>query len=169
MRATLLVLLVAGVVTPAAAHHPDRECDPVTPRIDVIGPLGNCLPEEHRRKYNRPTYWGGKIAYKIAPSSQEAMAWHRAEHRGDYDCDRGRVVSHYFYLKPYEAMRIGSRRSVKPEFQPKPARNTDYLPSRNTDEEAAPTDSDDELDLDVDTDDALELEPVQIELPSLRR
>jgi len=117
MRTSLMMLCVVGLAVPAIAHHPDRECTPVSQRVDVIPPLGNHLPESYRRRYNRPTYVGGKIAYYIAPSSQEAMAWHKAEHRGDYDCDRGRVVPHYFYQKPYEALRIGGRKSVKPENQ----------------------------------------------------
>ncbi|TWT84011.1 hypothetical protein CA13_54850 [Planctomycetes bacterium CA13] len=108
----LLVLVVATMVsTPVLAHHPDRKCQPVHPRYDVIGPLGNRLPESYRRSYNRPTYLGGKIAYKIAPSSQEAMAWHRAEHRCAYDKCEGRRVPQYFYPKPWEALKVGARTS----------------------------------------------------------
>lgn len=93
-------------------------------RIDVIGPIGNRLPPSYRRQYNRPTYVGGKIAAKIAPSSQEAMAFHRAEEFGLYD-DNGikgalscqhqppqRVVQLYFYPKPWEALTVGPRRDV---------------------------------------------------------
>lgn len=71
----------------------------------------------HRRRYNRPTNWGGKIAYSIAPSSQEAMRWHRATHQGQYKYDAPRMVAHYFYPKPWEAIRIGARpnRVVKPD------------------------------------------------------
>lgn len=91
-------------------------------RIDVIGPIGNRLPPSYRRQYNRPTYIGGKIAAKIAPSSQEAMAFHRAEELGLYDnngvkgalagkhCPPQRVEQHYFYPKPWEALAIGPRR-----------------------------------------------------------
>ncbi|TWU41826.1 hypothetical protein [Novipirellula artificiosorum] len=118
-------LIVASCLTTSAlAHHPDRECQPVYPRVDVIGPLGNCLPESYRRKYNRPTYLGGKIAYKIAPTSQEAMAWHRAEHHGAYDNPHGRCVSQYFYPKPWEALRVGARASKNAEQDdesPRPA------------------------------------------------
>ena len=95
--------------TSASAHHPERECQPVTRRIEVIPPLGNRLPPEYRRRYNRPTEFGGRIAYWIAPSSQEAMAWHDAQHRGDYECDRGRVVPRYIYAKPWEAIVVGPR------------------------------------------------------------
>ncbi len=125
---TRLVLLALAMFTTALAptisfaHHPERETQPVHPRIDVIGPLGNRLPPSYRRMFNRPTYLGGKIAYHIAPSSQEAMAWHRAEHRGLYDGNCPRVVDLYFYPKPWEAMRTGQRRSVLAPETTKPAR-----------------------------------------------
>ncbi len=110
----LLVTLVAAVVMPAiaVAHQPDRETQPPHQRIDVIGPLGNRFPPSYRRVYNRPTYLGGKIAYLIAPSSQEAMAWHKAEHIGAYKNHLPRIENTYFYPKPWEAMRIGQRVSV---------------------------------------------------------
>ena len=110
-RLCLRVFLAAPLVlmaTVASAHHPDRKSAPVRPRIDLIGPIGNHLPPEYRRQYNRPTNIGGKIAYCIAPSSQEAMAWHRAQHSRAYECDRPRLVRHYFYPKPWEALKIGA-------------------------------------------------------------
>ncbi|MEM9644451.1 MAG: hypothetical protein AAF989_05620 [Planctomycetota bacterium] len=125
MRRSLILLLVSAWAIPVSAHHPDRQCQPVIPRVDLIPPMGKHLPAGHRRTYNRPSYWTGKLAYKIAPESQEAMAWHRAEHRGDYECDRCRVVPQYYYPKPYEALRIGARRpsqanaSVTPSSPPK--------------------------------------------------
>ncbi|TWU65628.1 MULTISPECIES: hypothetical protein [Crateriforma] len=124
MRIAIFTAVVAVMTIPASAHHPNRETTPVIPRVDLLPPLGNCLPEGYRRKYNRPTYIGGKIAYYIAPSSQEAMAWHRAEHRGDYECKRGRVVPQYFYQKPYEALKIGGRKDVNA-----PARSEQTSPS----------------------------------------
>ncbi|MEM9826079.1 MAG: hypothetical protein AAF958_05795 [Planctomycetota bacterium] len=99
-----------GLPHDASAHHPDRECQPVTPRIDCIPPLGNSLPPGYRRRYNRPSYWMGRISYCIAPSSQEAMAWHKAQHRGDYDCNRGYVRPYYRYTKPWEALTVGVRK-----------------------------------------------------------
>jgi hypothetical protein len=93
-------------------------------RIDVIGPVGSRLPESYRRQYNRPTYLGGKTAAIIAPSSQEARAWQRAEELGLYDdngikgalhgkhCPPKRVEQHYFYPKPWEVLTVGPRRSV---------------------------------------------------------
>ncbi len=108
-------------ITTSNAHHPDRETQPPRQRIDVIGPLGNRLPASYRRVYNRPTNLGGKIAYWIAPSSQEAMAWHQAQHAGLYDnggplkapCPR--VENLYFYPKPWEALQVGQRRSKTAE------------------------------------------------------
>ncbi|EMI56545.1 hypothetical protein [Rhodopirellula sallentina] len=92
-------------------------------RVDVIGPLGNRLPESYRRKYNRPTYIGGKIASKVEPSSQEAIAFQRAEELGLYDnngvkgalngkhCPPQRVEQHYFYPKPWEVLAVGPRKT----------------------------------------------------------
>ena len=108
-----------------SAHHPGDH-GPVTvwPRIDVIGPIGNRLPPSYRRQMNRPTYLGGKIAHAIAPTSQEAMAWHRAEHRGWYDdngvkglmhgkhCPAQRKTLHYFYPKPWQVLPVGPRQAA---------------------------------------------------------
>ncbi len=147
MRTALLFICLAAMAVPVTAHHPNRETGPVIPRVDFLPPLGNRLPPEYRRVYNRPTYLGGKIAYLIAPSSQEAMAWHRAEHRGDYECNRGRVVNQYFYAKPYEALRIGGRRSVKADPNEQAAPELTGLSAEYDDqyEEGQSPDSDDEL------------------------
>ncbi|WP_146458807.1 hypothetical protein [Rubripirellula tenax] len=109
----VLVAAMALAAVAAEAHHPDFENQPVRPRVDVIGPIGNRLPSSYRRKYNRPTNFGGWLAYHVAPSSQEAMAWHDATHRDAYKCDRPRLEMHYFYPKPYEALRIGPRRDSR--------------------------------------------------------
>lgn len=104
------------------------------PRIDVIGPLGNRLPESYRRQYNRPTYLGGKVAAVIAPSSQEAMAWQKAETLGLYDkngikgringykCPPQRVEQHYFYPKPWEVLQVGPRQDSSAAAIPNPIR-----------------------------------------------
>ena len=118
MRWLITLTVLAGMALPAVAHHPDRENHPVWPTFDLIGPLGNRLPASHRRKYNRPTYWGGKIAYYIAPSSQEAMSWHDAAHRRAYKDHRPRLEVHYFYPKPWEALRIGARKPSDPGETP---------------------------------------------------
>jgi hypothetical protein len=100
---------MACFLHPLSAHYPDRGSQRVHQRIDVIGPLGNRLPMEYRRRYNRPTNLGGKIAYHIAPTSQEAMRWHQATHRGHYHSGAPRMVDHYFYPKPWEMIPIGPR------------------------------------------------------------
>ena len=111
MRWFSLFVFVFSLTATLRAHHPEKECQNPHPRIDVIGPLGTCLPMSYRRRYNRPRNLGGKIAYHIAPSSQEAMAWHDATHRCAYKDHRPRIEMHYFYPKPWEALRIGPRKS----------------------------------------------------------
>ncbi|TWU55437.1 hypothetical protein [Rubripirellula reticaptiva] len=153
LRLYLLTALMACLSVSAQAHHPDRENLPVRPRIDVIGPIGNRLPASYRRTYNRPTNIGGWIAYKIAPSSQEAMAWHAATHQNAYKCDRPRLESHYFYPKPYEALRTGPR--------PKPDSDTNDDAKIVTDKK--PSDDSDELEPIVDDPADAELAPVSVD------
>jgi hypothetical protein len=109
MRWFTVAALSACLVSTLQAHHPDKEHQRVHPRIDLIPPLGTMLPPGYRRRFNRPTKIGGRIAYYIAPSSQEAMAWHDATHRRAYKDHRPRLEMHYFYPKPWEALKIGSR------------------------------------------------------------
>ena len=109
MRILIAFLLAVSCLTPSLAHHPNRNWWPLHLPIDLIGPLGNKLPMSYRRRYNRPTKVGGKIAYYVAPSSQEAMRWHQATHRGYYKDHAPRMVAHYFYPKPWESLRIGPR------------------------------------------------------------
>ena len=110
----LVALLITTVMvgSTALAHKPCRECQRVTPRVDVIGPVGNDLPPEYRRVCNRPRYIVGKLAYWVAPTSQEAIAWHKAMHRGAYEKKLGRIEPHYFYPKPWETLRRGPRVSL---------------------------------------------------------
>lgn len=115
MRWLIGLCLLIGFAVPTQAHHPDWKKIPVLPTIDRIGPLGRHLPLSHRRRFNRPTYWGGKIAYYIAPSSQEAMAWHNNAHRDAYKKHRPRIEVHYFYPKPWESVRIGARKPTLEE------------------------------------------------------
>ncbi|KLU04759.1 putative signal peptide protein [Rhodopirellula islandica] len=132
LQASVPVLLVAML-----ANGASNECRADWPfpllrpdgaqRVDVIGPVGSRLPESYRRQYNRPTYVGGKTAAIIAPSSQEARAWQRADALGLYDdngikgavhgkhCPPKRVEQHYFYPKPWEVLTVGPRRSVAVE------------------------------------------------------
>lgn len=100
------VALIA--VNPALSHFPDREKQTVRPRIDVIPPLGTHLPS-YRERYNRPTYLGGKIAYWLEPTSQEAMNWHRSAQRGYYANHAPRMEDRYYYPKPWEVLTVGPR------------------------------------------------------------
>ena len=67
MRLSLVITIAMSMSVATMAHHPDRQNHRVVPRIDVIGPLGNHLPMSYRRRYNRPSYWKGKIEYWIEP------------------------------------------------------------------------------------------------------
>ena len=109
MRWFTVATLIACLSSTLFAHHPDKENYPVHPRIDLIGPLGNLLPPSYRRRYNRPSNIAGKISYYIAPSSLEAMSWHASKHRNAYKDHKPRTVMHYFYPKPWEAIKIGAR------------------------------------------------------------
>lgn len=104
-------LAVTFVAVNAMAHKPNRECQCVKPRVDVIGPIGTNLRPSYRRVYNRPTFLQGGLAYLIAPTSQEAIAWHKADHQGAYKNELGRIEPRYFYKKPWEALRRGPRLS----------------------------------------------------------
>jgi len=75
---------------------------------------------EYRRAYNRPRYWSGWIADKIAANSQEAMVWRENVDAGRYNgknCPP--VYRTYYYPKPWEALQTGPRADF-----PKPAEKT---------------------------------------------
>ncbi len=113
MSRSLLILLLACFTAPVFAHHPEPDAIAIPARIDVIGPLGNRLGESYARKYNRPTPLLGKIAYKIAPTSPEAMAWHKAVHRDAYKKNDCGTIDTFFYPKPWEALKVGARTPKK--------------------------------------------------------
>jgi hypothetical protein len=106
MSRLLLSIAFVCVASSCFAHHPDRANAPVRPRVDCIGPIGNRLPPSYRLRYNRPTNLGGHLAYVFAPTSQEAMAWHNAKHRGNYKNKMPRTVMQYFYPKPWELLNM---------------------------------------------------------------
>ncbi len=133
MLATLVTVMMVclGFTTESFAEAPWHSKHPWpwsryegSRRVDVIGPIGNRLPQSYRRTYNRPSYLEGKIVAKIEPSSQEAMAFHNAQDLGLYDnnglkgaltcrhCPPQRVEQHYFYPKPWEVLTVGPRRDV---------------------------------------------------------
>lgn len=109
MRWFILATLIVCLSSALFADHPDKENYPVHPRIDLIGPLDNWLPPSYRRRYNRPSNFAGKIAYYMAPSSLEAMSWHASKHRNAYKDHKPRTVMHYFYPKPWDAIKVGAR------------------------------------------------------------
>ena len=109
MRRCLIGIVALCLSVPAMAHFPDKGRQRIHGYFDLIPPLGNRLPMSYRRFYNRPSHIGGRIAYFIEPTSQEAMAWHRAAHKGYYKNHAPRMVTHYFYPKPWDAIRIGAR------------------------------------------------------------
>ena len=117
-----LAALTLGFVTlsSAMAHHPQRKCSPATNKVDVFDTVGAMLPAPYRWKYNRPTNWGGRLAYWFEPSSQEAMVWHDATHRGYYADDRPRIEKHFFYPKPWESIRRGPRTAGENAVPPAP-------------------------------------------------
>ena len=101
------ITLLLAIVTPAAAHHPTAGL--WLPRVEPWDWLERLEPKNYRERYNRPRYIGGKIAYYIAPSSQEAMSWHEHKHRGSYKNHAGPIFKTYNFPKPWEALRVGPR------------------------------------------------------------
>jgi hypothetical protein len=72
------------------------------------------LPQPYRKRYNRPRYCGGAIAWFLEPSSQEALTWHHHVHRGTYDrCDSPPIIDRYCYPKPWEILPTGARACPK--------------------------------------------------------
>ena len=92
--------------------------DPALQRTDFFShSLWNSHPE-YRKVYNRPRYVSGYLAYKIEPSSQEAMAWQTNYCNGNYANHSGANVPHYYYPKPWESLKTVAR----PDF-PKQTEN----------------------------------------------
>ena len=83
--------------------------DPALQRQDFFSHhIWNSIPE-YRAVYNRPRYMSGYLAYKIEPSSQEAMAWKTNYCNGNYANHAGPSVPHYYYPKPWEAIKTAAR------------------------------------------------------------
>lgn len=108
------VALLGGLLVASAAWAAPPERPTLNHTED---PRPNILPDwiynhnvPYRLRYNRPRYLGGKIAYHIAPSSQEAMAWAENMDRGFYDgIHHPPLVKRYCYPKPWEALNTGPR------------------------------------------------------------
>lgn len=118
LGSTLSLTLVLGLVSAplSAAERPTlnkRTCDP---RPDIIPHTWYHSLPEYRRTYNRPRYLSGWVAYKIAPTSQEAMVWTENVRAGAYDTKHAPPrYKRYFGPKPWEVLQTGSR----PDY-PKP-------------------------------------------------
>ncbi|MCA9194573.1 MAG: hypothetical protein KDB03_22535 [Planctomycetales bacterium] len=80
------------------------------PRPDILPhPIYDSYVE-YRRAYNRPRFWSGWIAYKIEPTSQEAMVWCENYREGRYEKKHmPPVYKRYFAPKPWEVLPIGPR------------------------------------------------------------
>jgi hypothetical protein len=104
------ILLAMVLVSPLrSAERPTLQstCDP---RPDIWSYPWYYAHTEYRREYNRPRYYSGWIAHKIAPTSQEAMVWCENNQAGNYDgkhCPP--VYKRYFAPKPWEVLQTGPR------------------------------------------------------------
>ena len=113
MRIALAAALLLTGSVAAWADHPTLWPEPpIGYNFEPIPPLGNNLPPSYRARYNRPRYLAGKIAYHIAPTSQEAMSWHVNVHRGAYRNHAGWIEPMYMYPKPWEVLPVGPRTPV---------------------------------------------------------
>lgn len=141
----------------ASAQFPYWRNVPVRPNFDLIPPLGNRLPLSYRARYNRPSYYSGKIAYWIEPSSQEAMAWEKSYRAGRYEKKHmPRHEDYYVYPKPWEVLGQGPRRNPNP-----PADEPDRRDVLN-DEEPSPSDeTTDKPELDKKADPAKDADPTK--------
>ena len=71
--------------------------DPAIQRPDFFPhAISRSIPE-YRQVYNRPRNLTGWIAYKIEPSSQEAMAWQTNHCNGNYQNHAGAYIPMYCY------------------------------------------------------------------------
>lgn len=118
--ASLTIMLLFGFYSQSFAGDwlSGTYLDPALPREDIFSHhIWNSIPE-YRKVYNRPRYVPGYLAYKIEPSSQEAMAWQTNYCNGNYANHSGPYVPHYYYPKPWEALKTASR----PDFQKLPVK-----------------------------------------------
>lgn len=87
--------------------------DPAIQRADFFPhTISRSIPE-YRQVYNRPRNLTGWIAYKIEPSSQEAMAWQTNHCNGNYQNNASAYVPVYCYPKPWESINTRGRMNSK--------------------------------------------------------
>ena len=106
------------IASSASAHHPTAGL--WVKRPEPFDWIERLEPKSYRARYNRPRYLGGKIAYTIAPSSQEAMSWHEHVHRGTYKRHEGPIYKQYFYPKPWEVLNVRPRPDFSSSEMPQP-------------------------------------------------
>ncbi|MEM7479336.1 MAG: hypothetical protein AAF483_30500 [Planctomycetota bacterium] len=113
---TIWAMLLVLVATPLLAGAGERPTFNHTrdPRPDILPYWIHAFPNEYRRTYNRPRFWPGYLASKIAPSSQEAMVWEENLRAGRY-AERNSPARYkrYFAPKPWEVLQIGPRPDSK--------------------------------------------------------
>lgn len=83
--------------------------DPAIQRPDFFPHTITRSMPEYRQVYNRPRNLTGWIAYKIEPSSQEAMAWQTNHCNGNYQNNAGAYIPMYCYPKPWESLNTRGR------------------------------------------------------------
>lgn len=103
----LLLLVLAGRIHAAERPTFNHTADP---RPDILAHPFYYAHTEYRRAYNRPRDFPGWLAYKIEPSSQEAMVWCENVRAGNYDSKHmPPMCKTYYYPKPWEALLTGPR------------------------------------------------------------
>lgn len=107
--ATCVAVLGGSTMCHAGNWLSGTYLDPALQRPDLFPRVTHNQIPEHRAVYNRPRFVPGYIAYKIEPSSQEAMAWQTNYCNGNYANHAGPYVPHYYYLKPWEALNTRAR------------------------------------------------------------
>lgn len=112
MRIGLLIVFFGClVVGSSTVCFGQRNYDPADQRPDLLPhPLyNNWVP--YRSIYHRPRFVGGYLAYKMEPTSQEAMSWRDNYCAGVYPTKCPTAIPKYFYPKPWEALDVGPRKN----------------------------------------------------------
>lgn len=104
---TMLIGMFAGLPTEVQAGRPYTDAADMRPDI-LPHPIYNAWVP-YRSAYNRPRFVGGYLAYKIEPTSQEAVSWKENYCAGMYGTHQPTPIKHYNYQKPWEALDIGPR------------------------------------------------------------
>ncbi|MEZ6137276.1 MAG: hypothetical protein R3C53_20495 [Pirellulaceae bacterium] len=125
----LAAAFLCGSALSTTAHAAERPTlrDTCDPRPDILAYHWYYNHSEYRRDYNRPRYYTGWLAHKIAPTSQEAMVWCENNRAGNYtEKHMPPMYKRYYAPKPWEVLQTGPR----PDF-PK-ANNKPSYPSNSS-------------------------------------